>query len=94
MDDTFEWDEQKNQENQLKHGVSFEEAERAFADPNRLILRDKKHSTPQEARLFCIGKIRGGILTVRFTRRGNKIRIFGAGFWREYRELYFEHSSL
>jgi hypothetical protein len=26
MDPTFEWDEQKNRDNQLKHGVSFEEA--------------------------------------------------------------------
>lgn len=91
MHDSFEWDEQKNQENQLKHGVSVEEAEGAFADIHRLILRDKKHSTAQEQRYFCIGRVKGGILTVRFTRRAHKIRIFGAGFWREYRELYLEN---
>jgi uncharacterized DUF497 family protein len=26
MRESFEWDEAKNQENQAKHGVSFEEA--------------------------------------------------------------------
>lgn len=87
---TFAWDEEKNQENQTKHGVSFERAQYAFADPHRLILRDKRHSTRDEERYFCVGHISGGIVTVRFVRRGETIRIFGAGFWREYRALYLE----
>lgn len=89
---SFGWDESKNQENQIKHGVSFEEAQYAFADPDRLILRDKKHSTRKEQRLFCIGRVKRGVLTVRFTYRGNHIRIIGAGFWREYRTLYFNQT--
>jgi uncharacterized DUF497 family protein len=92
MEYSFEWDEEKNQENQIKHGVSFEEAQYAFADPHRLILRDKKHSTRKEQRLFCVGRIKQGILTVRFPYRGNRIRIIGAGFWREYRRLYFDQT--
>jgi uncharacterized protein len=36
----FEWDEDKNIANALKHGVSFEEAATAFADPRHLILDD------------------------------------------------------
>jgi uncharacterized DUF497 family protein len=48
----FEWDERKNQENQDKHGSSFERAQYVFADPNRLILRDKRHSTRAEDRFF------------------------------------------
>lgn len=87
---TFVWDAEKNQENQTKHGVSFERAQYAFADPQRLILRDKRHSTRDEERYFCVGRINGGIVTVRFVRRGDTIRIFGAGFWREYRALYLE----
>jgi uncharacterized protein len=31
----FEWDEKKNREDQAKHGVSFEPAQYAFADPDR-----------------------------------------------------------
>lgn len=92
MDYSFEWDESKNQENQIKHGVSFEEAQYAFADPRRLILRDKNHSTRKEQRLFYVGEIKQGILTVRFTYRGNRIRIIGTGFWREYRRLYLDQT--
>lgn len=89
---TFEWDEHKNQENQDKHGISFEQAQYAFADPDRLILRDRRHSTRDEDRYFCVGRISGGLVTVRFVRRGEKIRIFGAGFWRNYRRLYLERN--
>jgi uncharacterized protein len=91
---SFEWDEVKNRENQAKHGVSFEQAQFAFADPHLLILRDSKHSTPEEERLYAIGRIPGGIVTVRFTMRGNAIRIFGAGFWRQYRRRYLERAFL
>jgi uncharacterized DUF497 family protein len=87
MQETFEWDEEKNRENQAKHGVSFEEAQEAFADPNLRIIRDLEHSESEE-RWFCLGKVERGILTVRFTYRGNKIRIFGAGFWRKGKTRY------
>ena len=39
-----------------KHGISFYDAQYAFADTNRLILKDTGHST-DENRYFCIGKI-------------------------------------
>ncbi len=83
----FEWDEEKNQSNQQKHGVSFEVAQRAFNDRGRLILRDKQHSE-EEMRFFCIGKVEQKILTVRFTYREDRIRIIGAGFWRKGKQLY------
>ena len=83
----FEWDEAKDQENQWKHGVSFLIAQFAFADPQRVIAEDIRHST-QEDRYYCIGKVADGILTVRFTLRGKVIRIFGAGYWRKGKKLY------
>jgi uncharacterized DUF497 family protein len=85
----YEWDEEKNSANQLKHGVSFEEACEAFEDPHRLIIKDVFHSTGEE-RWFCVGDIRTGIVTVRFTYRANKIRIFGAGYWRRNRKKYLD----
>jgi uncharacterized DUF497 family protein len=88
MEVSFEWDEQKNWENQIKHGIPFEAAQYAFADPHRLILRDTRHTTSEEERLYCVGRIEGGIVTVRFTTRNGTIRIFGAGFWRKYRKQY------
>ena len=87
---TFEWDENKNSENIAKHKVSFEKAQDAFFDVNRIILEDVKHSV-SEKRYFCIEKTDEGILTVRFTMRGQKIRIFGAGYWRQGKKRYEEH---
>ena len=88
----FEWDESKNAENILKHGLSFYEAQDAFFDENRVILLDGKHSS-DETRYFCIGKTAdGGIATVRFTIRNDHIRIFGAGYWRKGKKIYEQHN--
>lgn len=83
----FEWDKKKNEENQEKHGVSFYEAQYAFADPNRVILEDLTHYETEQ-RFYCIGKVEQGILTVRFTYRDDRIRIIGAGFWRKGKKIY------
>ena len=66
----FEWDQGKNRQNQLKHGVAFEFAQWAFADPHRVIAEDLQHSV-SEKRYYCFGKAGGGIMTVRFTYREN-----------------------
>ena len=83
----FEWDEKKNLENIDKHNVSFEVAQEAFFDKNRIIIFDKKHSKNEE-RFFCIGNDGHGIITVRFTLRNDSIRIIGAGYWREGKDIY------
>jgi hypothetical protein len=87
--DKFEWDSSKDLLNQDKHGVSFDEARKAFEDPDRLIVKDTTHITAEE-RWFCVGDIGKGIVTVRFTYRGSRIRIFGAGYWRKLRKEYLE----
>ena len=78
----FEWDRRKDTANRRKHHVSFLEAQRAFFDPNRIIAIDARHSTTRETRYFCFGKVDEKVMTVRFTVRAEKIRIFGAGYWR------------
>ncbi len=78
---TFEWDENKNNQNQQKHNISFEEARYAFSDKKRIIAKDLEHSE-QEDRYYCFGKIGEDVITVRFTYRKNTIRIIGAGYWR------------
>ncbi len=78
---TFEWDENKNNQNQQKHNISFEEAQYAFSDKKRIIAKDLEHSE-QEDRYYCFGKIGEDVITVRFTYRKNTIRIIGAGYWR------------
>jgi len=89
----FEWDDAKSQTNMDKHGIAFEEAQRAFLDPRRVIAEDVKHSH-FEPRLYCIGRVGEGIVTVRFTYRRDIIRIFGAGYWREGKKIYEEQNKL
>src|SRR3989344_9066012 len=82
MNTSFEWDDDKNTENLQKHGVSFETAQFAFIDSKRVIAQDLTHSK-SEKRYFCFGRVKGSVLTVRFTYRTNSIRIIGAGYWRK-----------
>jgi uncharacterized DUF497 family protein len=83
----FEWDPKKEAVNITKHGVSFFEAQQAFLDPHRVIAQDLEHSK-DEIRYYCFGKVEGMVMTVRFTYRNQKIRIFGAGYWRDGRKIY------
>ena len=89
----FEWDAEKDRDNQAKHDVSFSMAQRAFLDPHRVIVEDMNHSREEE-RLYCIGRVGKGIMTVRFTYRGNVIRIYGAGYWRKGRQIYEEQNKI
>lgn len=90
---SFEWNEEKNRRNLEIHGICFEDAQRAFLDSNALIFEDLTHSS-NEARYFSYGEIDGVVVTVRFTYRGDKIRIFGAGYWRKGKKLYEEKNCL
>lgn len=86
----FEWDLEKEIQNIRKHRVSFMEAVESFTDPYGFQLVDIKHSA-QEKRLYWVGRISTGrVLTTRFTKRGNKIRIIGSAEWRRFRRLYHE----
>lgn len=89
----FEWDNEKDLQNQAKHNVSFRIAQKVFLDSNRIIAEDISHSY-SEPRYYCIGKYEGGILTVRFTYRQNVIRIFGAGYWRKGKKIYEKRNKI
>jgi uncharacterized DUF497 family protein len=89
----FEWDNNKDAENQNKHHVSFEQAQTAFTDPHRVIARDLGHSEA-EKRFYCFGETGAGVLTVRFTYRRKVIRIIGAGYWRKGKAVYEKENHL
>ena len=93
MNTSFEWDEKKNQDNIRKHGVDFQSAQYAFIDSKRVIAEDLTHSAI-EKRYYCFGKVKGGVLTVRFTYRNKRIRLFGAGFWRKGKEIYEKQNQI
>lgn len=87
MNARFEWDAAKDRANQSKHGIGFALAQEAFLDPQRVIAEDLSHSDA-EKRYFCFGRVGNGVMTVRFTWRGGRIRIIGAGYWRKGKSIY------
>lgn len=50
----FEWDENKNQINKIKHGIDFNEAKTVFYDDNAIIFDDPEHSIEEE-RFLILG---------------------------------------
>lgn len=83
----FEWDERKACDNLAKHSVSFDLAKEVFDDPRLVLAADAAHSG-SESRYFAFGQAGGGILTVRFVVRDERVRIIGAGYWRKGKAFY------
>jgi len=75
----FDWDTRKAVTNQVKHGISFEEAVTAFDDPFALVAPDLPHSAGEERR-WLIGSADRGVLAVVFTVRqpANVYRLISA----------------
>lgn len=90
---TFEWDIRKELENIAKHRITFGTAIEIFSDPKVIHLEDEGHSSV-ENRFYAVGKtLKGEVVTVRYTTRGNVIRIFGAAKWRKWRKYYERENS-
>ena len=71
---TFEWDENKNQTNIRKHGISFEQAKIIF-DHDILTRIDNRYNYG-EIREISLGQIDGEVIVVVVhTKRNNNIRI-------------------
>lgn len=51
---SFDWDEEKNKKNIIKHRVSFEEAATVFYDEYAIVFDDPDHSV-EENRFLIIG---------------------------------------
>lgn len=73
----FEWDENKNKSNQLKHGISFEEATKIFDDEKRVEHQDFRQDYGED-RWKTIGQILGIIFSVTYTIRATVIRLISA----------------
>jgi uncharacterized protein len=65
----YEWDENKNEINILKHGVSFEAVARAFNTPYIEWPSDRN----AESRWTRLIEIHGIVIAVVYTLRGDKI---------------------
>lgn len=77
---TFEWHIAKDRANQLKHGISFEEAKSVFFDEYAVQFYDGEHAS-QEDRFIMLGMSnQSRVLIVCHCERkgGNAIRIISA----------------
>ena len=76
----FEWDENKNEINKKKHGISFEDVESVFSDFSAIIFDDPDHSETEERFLIIGMSLRKGICIVSHCYRNNEniIRIISA----------------
>ena len=74
----FEWDPEKAEANERKHGVSFGEASTVFGDPYARTRPDPLHSF-EEDRWVTLGySEQGRLLVVVHTDRGEMIRLISA----------------
>lgn len=74
----FEWDPNKARRNIEKHGVSFEEAATAFADPLSFTRFDPDHSEDEDRFLLLGATQAGRLVVVSHTDRDESVRIISA----------------
>ena len=75
----FEWDENKDRANVVKHRIGFDEARKVFSDPHVIIREDRV--VEGEERLQAIGYVERVLLVVHTVREeglGAIIRIVSA----------------
>ncbi|OFV98299.1 MAG: hypothetical protein A3F68_03595 [Acidobacteria bacterium RIFCSPLOWO2_12_FULL_54_10] len=89
----FFWDQGNERKNLEKHGVTAQEVEEVFFDPQKKLLEDKFHSG-KEDRYILIGQTkRRRLLFVVFTIRNRQIRTISArDLNRKERPLYEEET--
>lgn len=76
-DGKFMWDDAKAASNSADHGVTFEAAREAFADPFALDWLDESEDYGED-RYALIGMAEGRLPYVAYTMRGEAIRIISA----------------
>jgi len=76
----FEWDENKNTINKIKHHISFEEAETVFYDDLALMIDDPDHSQDEERFIILGMSSKANLLIVCHCYRASEtvIRIISA----------------
>ena len=74
----FEWDPDKAESNDRKHGVRFSEALNVFNDDHAITINDDE-SDSEEQRFVTLGVgIKGRVLVVVYCYAGDNIRIISA----------------
>jgi len=75
--DVFEWDEAEAADNYARHGVTFDQAKRVFADPFAVERLDDREDYGED-RFSILGIVDGRLLYVAYTLRNGTIPIISA----------------
>ena len=93
QDDDFEWDERKSKSNYDKHGIAFDYAKQAFADPFGVEILDDTEDYREDRYLF-IGMIEGTLFSVIYTLRSERFRLISARYSnKDEQDHYFRRNS-
>lgn len=87
----FDWDDEKDRINFMKHGIHFKTAARVFLDPNKLIREDTEHR--QELRYDVLGKVGKVLFVVCTFREANTIRLISARLASPAEKERYEHGE-
>ena len=83
------WDEAKRQDNIENHGIDFVDAVEVF-DGDILVVEDDRFAYG-ERRFIALGLMKGIVIAVVYTERGDNVRIISARKATRYEEKkYFE----
>ena len=89
---TFTWDKAKAKSNLAKHGVSFDDAKRAFADLYAIEYYDDRQDYKEE-RVILLGMVDGEVLSIVYTERDESISLISAkGAAKNEKKNYFEQN--
>ncbi len=83
----FEFDPQKSQTNQAKHGIDFEKAQELWKDPDGIGFPAK---SDDEDRFALLAKAKGKLWVAFYTLRDDKIRIISTRRARKNERTLYE----
>ena len=88
--DGFDWNDNKNDTNFLKHGIDFDDAIEVFYGPVVLYQSDRNN----EERWVAVGYSEDRLIAVVFTKRANTIRIISARRARKNEEREYRNKKM
>lgn len=84
----FEWDENKNLLNKVKHNLDFNYAKEIFDDENRKISPDLRIDY-NEDRWITVGKVNDIIIVVVYTIRNQSFRLISARYAKKSERIFY-----
>jgi uncharacterized DUF497 family protein len=86
----FEWDQQKNELNRVKHSIDFDDAVEIFYGAVLLRRSDRNN----EERWIAVGSLEGRLIAMIFAWRANVVRIISARRARENEEREYRNAVM